>query len=146
MFTRISDIDRMFGAMDLLRNRMDSIFNTFDRSFAYDPAPDFTAPRASLYDTGDGFEARFELPGVSKDDLDIKIQGNYLEISGKRNVKAPDSYKVHRSERRAAEFSRSFTLPDDVDAEKVEAVLRDGILHLTLPRSEAAKPKQITIN
>ncbi|HGY12381.1 MAG TPA: Hsp20 family protein, partial [Desulfobacterales bacterium] len=51
----------------------------------------------------------------------------------------------HRSERGTSTFSRSFTLPDDVDADKVEAQLKDGILYLTLPKSEVAKPKQITI-
>ncbi|HRF91211.1 MAG TPA: Hsp20 family protein, partial [Desulfobacter postgatei] len=55
-------------------------------------------------------------------------------------------YKLHRNERSSTTFSRSFTLPDEVDAEKVDATLKDGILYLTLPKSEAAKPRQITIN
>ncbi|MBU2431041.1 MAG: Hsp20/alpha crystallin family protein, partial [Proteobacteria bacterium] len=55
-------------------------------------------------------------------------------------------YKIHRNERGTAAFSRSFTLPDDVDSEKVEATIKDGILYLSLPKSETAKPRQITIN
>jgi HSP20 family protein len=82
----------------------------------------------------------------SKDDLNIKIQGNYLEISGKRSVDTPDGYKVHRNERGGSTFSRSFTLPDDVDADKVEATMKTASCILTLPKSETAKPKQITIN
>jgi HSP20 family protein len=147
MFARMSEIDRMFGAMDLLRTRMDRLFNEMHRPYLNGPA--FTlgtnSPRTNLLENGDKFEVRAELPGISKDDISIKIQGNYLEISGKREIEKPEGFKSHRNERSATTFSRSFTLPDEVDAEKVEAALKDGILYLTLPKSEAAKPRQITI-
>jgi len=147
MVTRMSDIDRMFEAMDLLRNKMDRIVGDFDRSFDYGPGLIFRSgnPRTNLYEDGDTFEIRAEVPGIAKDDLNISIQGNYLEISGSRSVDTPEGYKVHRSERVESTFSRSFILPDDVDAEKVEAKLKDGVLYLKLAKSEAAKPKQITI-
>ena len=147
MFTRMSDIDRMFGAMDLLRNKMDRIFGDFGRSFDDVPGLTFRSgtPRTNLYEDGDTFEIRAEVPGIAKNDLNVNIQGNYLEISGSRTDDTPDGYKVHRTERGTSTFSRSFTLPDDVDADRVEANLKDGILYLTLPKSEAAKPKQITI-
>ena len=147
MFTRMSDINRMFGAMDLLQNKMDRIFGDFGRSFDDVPGLTFRAstPRTNLYENGDTFEIRAEVPGIAKDDLNVNIQGNYLEISGSRTGDTPNGYKVHRSERGTSTFSRSFTLPDDVDADKVEAQLKDGILYLTLPKSEVAKPKQITI-
>ena len=148
MFTRLSDIDRMFGAMDQLRNKMDRLFSDYDRSSLSSPA--FTlrsnSPRTNLLESGDSFEVQAEVPGISKDDLNIKIQGNYLEISGKRAMDTPEGYKVHRNERGSSTFSRSFTLPNDVDAEKAEASLKDGILYLKLPKSETAKPKQITID
>lgn len=148
MFTRMNEIDRMFGAMDLLRSKMDRLFNEMDRPYLHGPA--FTlgtnSPRINLLENGDKFEVRAELPGISKDDISIKIQGNYLEISGKRAIEPPEGYKLHRNERSSTTFSRSFTLPDEVDAEKVDATLKDGILYLTLPKSEAAKPRQITIN
>jgi len=148
MFTRMNEIDRMFGAMDLLRARMDRLFNETDRPYLHGPA--FTletnSPRTNLLENGDKFEVRAELPGISKDDISIKIQGNYLEISGKRVIETPEGYKSHRNERSATTFSRSFTLPDEVDAEKVDAALKDGILYLTLPKSETAKPRQVTIN
>lgn len=148
MFTRMNEIDRMFGAMDLLRARMDRLFNETGRPYLYGPA--FTletnSPRTNLLENGDKFEVRAELPGISKDDISIKIQGNYLEISGKREIETPEGYKSHRNERSATTFSRSFTLPDEVDAEKVDAALKDGILYLTLPKSETAKPRQIAIN
>lgn len=135
------DIDRMFGAMDLLRNRM-------DWPFPFGPAAALTAspPRTNILETDDTIEVQAEVPGLSKDDLSVKIQGNYLEISGKREVNAPEDHKVHRRERGSSSFSRSFTLPEDVDADKTEAVLRDGILYLTLPKSETARPRRIAIN
>ena len=144
MFTRMSDIDKMFGAMDLLRNRMDRLFSDWDRSSAFTLTSN--SPRTNLLERGDNFEVQAEVPGISKENLNIKIQGNYLEIRGKRSLDTPEGYKIHRTERGDRRFSRSFTLPNDVDAEKVEAILKDGILYLTLPKSETAKPKQITIN
>ncbi len=147
MITRVSDIDRLFNAMGLLRGRFDSIFNEFDRSVGYGPAWSVVSnhPRTNLYDKGDHLELVAEVPGLSKGDLDVKIQGNYLEISGKREVKAPEGYRVHRGERGSATFTRSLTLPADVDSSKVSASLKDGLLVLTLPKSEAAKPRQISI-
>lgn len=147
MIRRMNEINNMFSAMDLLRNRMDRIIKNFDNSFFNDPVFSIpsNAPRTNLLESGDYFEVQAEVPGVSKDDLNIKIQGKYLEISGERTVDTPEGYKVHRSERMGSTFSKSFALPDNVDADKVEATLKDGILYLNLPKSEATKPKQIAI-
>ena len=148
MIARISDIDRMFDAMGLLRGRFDRILDEMNRSVGYGSewSEVGSYPRTNLHDKGDKFELVAEVPGLSKDDLDVKIQGNYLEISGTRNVKAPEGYRVHRSERSSASFTRSITLPADVDSEKVTAALKDGLLILTMQKSEAAKPRQISIN
>jgi HSP20 family protein len=147
MWTRVSELDRMYGVMDLLRSRMDRLFTDYDRGYGEDYGWRVAdaAPRTNLYDTGDQFEVKAEIPGLSKDDLKIMIQGNYLELSGTRKAETPEGYKVHRVERGNATFTRSFTLPSDVEVEKVEARLENGILNLTLPKAEAAKPKQISI-
>lgn len=148
MWTRGSDIDRMFGAMDLLRSRMNRLFSDSDRPYGnnYGWVVAEGAPRTNLYDAGDHFEIQAEVPGIAKDDLNVRIQGNYLEISGARKSEVPEGYKAHRVERAAASFTRSFTLPADVDSGKAGATLKDGILTLRLPKAEAAKPKQITIS
>lgn len=148
MFTKVRDIDRLFGAMDLFRNKMDRIFGEFDRPYLYGQAFETvsTSPRTNFLENGDRFEVQAEVPGIAKDDLNIKIQGNYLEISGTRNLDHPEGYKIHRNERGTASFTRSFTLPEDVDTQKVEATIKNGILYLSLPKSETAKPRQITIN
>lgn len=148
MWTRSSDFDRMFTAMDLLRSRMNRVFTDYDRLYGkgYEWTVTEGAPRTNLYDAGDHFEIRAELAGITKEDLNVKIQGNYLEVSGKRKPDAPEGYTTHRVERGTTAFSRSFTLPADVDAEQVTANLKDGILTLILPKAEAAKLKQVTIN
>jgi HSP20 family protein len=147
MITRLQDINQILGAMDLFRNQMNSMFNNFDRTYSggREWSTAETYPRTNLSDTGDNLELVAEVPGVDKENLHVKIQGNYLEISGGRKSDNPEGYTVHRTERATASFSRSFTLPYEVDAGKVEATLKDGLLTMSLPKSEAAKPRQINI-
>ncbi len=146
MWTRINDFDRMFSAMDLLHSRMGRYFEDYDRLHGRGRVlSGGELPLTNFYDTGDHFELQVELPGLSKDDLAIKIQGNYLEISGTRKAEVPEGYAVHRGERGEISFNRSFTLPSDVETEKVEAKLRNGLLTMTLPKAEAAKPRRIDV-
>lgn len=149
MWTNIGDFDNMFRAMDLLRNRMNKVFPDIDGfrgdSVGYRLATD-GSPRTNLYDNGDHFIVIAEVPGMTKDDIHVKIQGNYLELSGSRRIEKPEGYKIHRTETPTATFTRSFTIPSDVDVEKVQASLKNGLLTLTMPKAEAAKPKQIDIN
>ncbi len=147
MWTRVSDIDRMFNAMDLFRSNFDKMFTDYDRSFGEDYGWRSIdgAPRTNLYDSGDKIQVIAEVPGMSKEDLKVRIQGNYLELSGTRNLEAPKGYKIHRNERNVTTFTRSFTLPSEVNADKIEAILQDGLLTLALPKAEAARPKQISI-
>ena len=148
MWTRIRDFDRMFQAMDLLHSRLNGVFQNDDRSRL--PVATWgvaeSGPRTNMYDTGEALEIRMEVPGIQKDDLSVKLQGNYLEIRGNRKAENPEGYSTHRVERGATSFTRSFTLPSEVDAAKVEATLKDGILTLVLGKAEPAKPKQIAIN
>lgn len=148
MWARMSDIDRMFGTMDLLRSKMNRMFTDYDRFYGEDSGWRVVngSPRTNLYDNGDSFQLIAEVPGLSKEDINVRIQGNYLELSGERKNDVPEGYKAHRIERAATSFTRSFTLPSDVDADKIEAVLQNGLLTLVLPKAEAAKPKQISIS
>lgn len=147
MWTSWNDIDRMFNAMDLLQNRMNRTYPDFGRFRALPTEWNVpqNGPRTNLYDAGDYLEMKVEVPGMAKEDLHVKIQGNYLEISGTRRSDTPKGYAVHRVERGSESFTRSLTLPSDIDSEKVEANLANGLLTLTLPKSEMAKPKQIAI-
>jgi HSP20 family protein len=148
MWTRGDDIDRMFDAMDLFRSRLNRMFTDYEDSYGDDFGWRLINgfPRTNLYDSGDTFQVIAEVPGISKDDLNIRIQGNYLELSGTRKSDAPKGYKAHRVERDTTSFTRSFTLPADVNVDKIEAVLQDGLVTLVLPKAETAKSKQISIS
>lgn len=147
MITGWNDINKMFEAM-LLKGRLDVFYDDLGRSFGVWPELAATGyyPRTNLTDEGENFILIAELPGIEKDDLQVKIQGNYLEISGVNKLDAPEGYSTHRSERKATQFTRSFTLPVDVDAGKVTATLKNGLLTLYLPKAEAVKPLQIAIS
>lgn len=143
-----NEFDRIFGTMGLLRNRLDSVFGEFDRGFTYAPSRCAVdrIPRTNLYDTGDSLEVVAAIPGIAGEDLKVNIQGNYLEISGSRKSETPEGYKAHRTERGATSFTRSFTLPYEIEADQVKATLKDGLLTMTLPKADAAKPRQITVH
>ncbi len=143
MWTRV--INRGPGDLDLFRAQLNRLFGDFDDSYRSFGKGYASTPYTNMFDNGDAFILQAEVPGMSREDLQIKVQGNYLELSGNRKAEAPEGYKAHRVERRSASFTRSFTLSSDVDVEKVEAELGDGILTLTLPKAEAAKAKQIEI-
>jgi HSP20 family protein len=88
-----------------------------------------------------------ELPGVDPKDVDIRIENNVLTISGERKFDSEvKKENYHRVERAYGTFTRSFTLPTMVDSGAVKAEFKDGVLRVTLPKREEAKPKQIQIN
>jgi len=148
MWTGISDFDRMFQNMDLLKRRMERIFPEIERNWAGWPVMTEVDkwPRINFYDDGDCLRFYAEMPGLAEKDVSVKLQGDFLEISGELKAEVPEGYSIHRIEREAKNFSRSFTLPVEVDRDNIKATLKNGILSLTLPKVEAAKPKQITIN
>ena len=110
MFTRLSDIDRLFGTMNLLQKRLDHLYGDHGKSTGFRWELDQTSPRTNLYENGDNFEIWAEVPGLEKEDLNVKIQGNYLEIAGIRKSDEPEGYRTHKVERGTGTFSRSFTL------------------------------------
>ena len=104
-------------------------------------------PLVNLTEGKDNFYLRAELPGVKAGDLDIQATGNSLSVSDER--KLPDegaNAKFHRREREAGRFSRMIKMPGEIDTGKISASLVNGILTITVPKSEAAKPRQITIS
>jgi HSP20 family protein len=103
-------------------------------------------PLINLTEDKDKYYVRAELPGVKGDELDIQVTGNNLAISGERKISAEDEdARYHRREREAGTFSRMIGLPGEVNADKVEAHLANGILSIEVSKAEVAKPKQISV-
>ena len=103
-------------------------------------------PALDLYQNTDNIVAVVELPGLRKEDIEISLQDGTLIISGERKDETTPENGATRTERCTGKFRRSVTLPTRVDVNKVSATYKDGILTVTLPKAEEAKPKQIQIN
>jgi HSP20 family molecular chaperone IbpA len=86
-----------------------------------------------------------DLPGVTKDRLEVKVQDGRLTIDAESVVPVPTNLRLIHAEIRAPRFSRSFTVSDDFDTSRIDASLKDGVLRLTLPRREEAKPRRIEV-
>lgn len=104
------------------------------------------SPALDLYQNTDNVVAIVELPGMRTEDIEISLHDGTLTISGERRRDASNGDKAERTERYIGKFRRSITLPTRVDANKVSAAYRDGILAVTLPKAEEAKPKQIPVS
>ena len=104
------------------------------------------SPALDLYESGDHFVAVVELPGMRKEEIDISLHDGALTISGERKRESTNGETAQRSERYVGTFRRSIALPTRVDATKVSATYQEGILKVTLPKAEEAKPKQIQVS
>ena len=134
-----------------IQDRMNRIFDDSFRGMNRPADDDWAlggtwAPLVDIYEREGNIELKAELPGIDPKDVDVRVENNVLTLRGERKVDREvkrESY--HRVERAYGSFSRSFTLPTVVDTEKIKAEYRDGVLHLTLPKKEEAKPRQISI-
>jgi HSP20 family protein len=115
-------------------------------SAQYQPASAGVFPLINLTEDKDKYYIRAELPGVKGDELDIQVTENNLAISGERKIAAEEeNARYHRREREAGTFSRMIGLPGDIDSDKVDARLENGILTVVVSKAEATKPKQIAV-
>lgn len=128
-----SAFNRLF---DLGGSSIDRFGSLFDDFFA--GASGYTQPAADLYEDEHNYYARFELPGLKKDEVELELENSVLTIS------SVASEKSEESESRMS-FQRSISVPDGVDLDKVTAALKDGVLTVTLPKAEARKPRQIAV-
>ncbi len=140
---------RDFGS--LTRN-FDQFFDTLAPRSARGPngeEADFLGswyPAVDIFDNDNEIALKAELPGLKKEDIDIHVEDNLLTLRGERKREEEVKEKGYfRSERAYGTFSRSFTLPATVAADKISANYKDGILSVTLPKAEEAKPRQIEV-
>ncbi len=103
-------------------------------------------PAVDIRETDEALLVEAELPGIDKKDVNVEVKDGVLTISGERKFeKDVKEENVHRIERSYGRFVRSFSLPTNVDTDKVEASMKDGVLHVRLPKKESAKPKAIAV-
>ncbi len=135
-----------FDELDRMRGFMSTLSRGVRREGSRDPDAG-VYPLVNLSEDKDGYHLRAELPGIEAEGLDITASGNSVAISGERKINPVNGdAKYHRRERDAGKFNRIINLPGNINAESVAADLTDGILNITLPKAEEAKPKKITIN
>jgi HSP20 family protein len=108
--------------------------------------PVVRGPAVDLYEDKDAVTVQAELPGLKKEDIKVNLEDGYLTISGERKQEKPENSEPYQAERFRGRFERVISIPSEVDADKIKATYTDGILTVTLPKSEQAKPKQIPIN
>jgi len=137
-----------FGRLTDLRDEIDRLFEspltelarTSNLLSGWNPALD-------LYEDKDNLYVKVELPGMKREEIDVSLHEGSLSISGERKSEQKhEDAEVYRAERFFGRFQRTVTLPTPVAAEKVKAQYKDGILNITLPKTEEAKPKHIDVN
>lgn len=129
-----------------LQREFGRLFNNVLSDFDASPVPCRAAPSINVWEAGDNFYAEAEVPGLGMNDLEVFVVGNELTIKGRWNAERDDDQRVfHRRERQRGAFTRVLTLPVDLDAEKVNAVLKDGVLTVTLPKAETARTRKIAV-
>ena len=126
-------------------NEVDRLFD-----FALGGGSSYTglSPAVDVRETADDFLVTAELPGLSRDDVDVSVENGVLSISGEKREEFEEGSETgnrHLIERRYGKFHRNFSLPRSVDAEKVEARFDNGVLHVTLPKAAVAKARRVKI-
>ncbi len=102
-------------------------------------------PPVNVFQQDDDFVVVTELPGMSKSEIELKVQNNELQIAGKRRIDYREGASLHRRERRAGSFNRTVSFPADINPKGVRAEYREGILAIFVPRAESAKSRTVAI-
>jgi HSP20 family protein len=148
MTTSLVPFNTRFGLVDDFRREMDSLFNRFFAAEQGDETmqPSTWSPRLNLCETDAQYEVTVDLPGIKIKDINVELRHGDLWITGERREEAEQKGKRwHRVERYCGQFRRMIRLGDDVDPEHVDAQYKDGILHITVPKTEEAKAKTIPV-
>jgi HSP20 family protein len=127
-----------FGRLTNLQDELDRLFDS--PLTAWSPVLD-------VHEDKDNYIFRTELPGLKREDIEVSLQDGALVISGERKAgKVEEGVEVHRQERYYGKFQRALTLPEPVAVDRVKAEYKDGVLTVTLPKTEEAKPKKIDVS
>jgi HSP20 family protein len=129
-----------------LQEEVDDLLNRFSNDFDAEWMVRPFAPAADLSETTDAVQVRIDVPGMEPKDIDIEVRGNQLHVTGERKEEREEKGKTwHRAERRTGSFSRMIALPCDVRDERAKAEYANGVLTVTLPKTEEAKPHKVKV-
>ena len=150
MFSRFGDASREFTLLDELRRRLDRVWDDIDPSWTTNSPsagarPSSAWPRINLYDGGSSLVLKADVPGLSEKDVHVTVNETGLSISGERKLAPPHGYSAHRQERSSFSFSRGLTLPCKVNPEQTQALVKNGVLTVTLAKAPEAQPRQIAV-
>lgn len=146
--TQLTRFDRWepFDEFMTLRNRMNRLWNRFGEDTDEPMLTAKWSPTADIYETKDAFIVKAEIPGIDEKDIDVEIENGVLTIQGERNFEQKtDNKDFHRIERSYGKFMRAFTMPQNINADRIMAVYNNGVLEVTVPKKEEAKPKKIQL-
>ena len=132
-------------SFDQLRRGMDELFERAGGAGARTTRRAGAFPPVNLYETTNEYVLTAELPGLSGDAIDVSVERNRVTLRGERKIEHPSDASLHRVERQAGVFRRTIELPVDVDGEKGQAVYRNGVLMLQIPKAAAHQPRQIAV-
>jgi len=129
--------------LERMQRQIDSVFRLRDQDADYSTS---SFPLMNIYDAKDDILVTVELPGMGSDQVSITASDGFLTIKGKRPDDSPGTkYAVVRRERSVGEFEKSVRIPNTVLQDRISATFKNGVLAITLPKAEEAKPKQIAI-
>lgn len=132
----------------VLQNRLNSIFQDFARpeESSETLAMGNFVPAVDVYEDAQKVMLKLEVPGIRREDLDIRVEGRTLTVKGERKFETEEKEEnFHRIERRYGSFVRSFTLPATVNTEEIQAITTDGVLSISLAKKPESQPKQIQV-
>jgi HSP20 family protein len=132
---------------DQLRREVDTLFGRFATASPLSSGWRGVFPAVNLYETADAYMLTAELPGVGPEDIHVSLEGSTVTLQGERKIDYTDQEgaSLHRRERQAGSFRRAFELPSRIEAGKVEAVHKNGVLMLRLPKTPEAQPRRVAV-
>ena len=126
----------MFGPLSELTNRLDWLREEMEPSYF---------PSINVWEEGETVKVEAEVPGVKLEDIEVSFDHGELTLKGEKKFESKENAPVHRRERLYGAFARTLTLPWEIVGDKVSADLKDGVLTITLPKAEAAKPRKVAV-
>ena len=136
-----------FRDLTNLQERMNQLFGDYSRGNEEMSLTGNFIPPVDIYEDEKHVTLKLEIPGISEKDLDVRIENNVLTVKGERKFEQEEKEEnFHRIERRYGQFIRSFTLPNTIDSESIQADYTNGVLKIQLAKRAEARPKQIKVN